>query len=102
MGESSVDGQPKLILKAATISAQAANRLQGLLEAGGKVQVAPWAPTYSRYDSSEIVMWLLAVGAVTAAALWAGHDFQQEHLSHQPAQVSIAPSSFDTTHASLA
>lgn len=87
MGDSSEAEQPKLILRAATISAHAADRLQGLLEAGERVQVAPWAPVYNRYDSSEIVMWLLAVAAVTAAALWAGHDFREEQLSHQPAQV---------------
>ncbi|KAK9821152.1 hypothetical protein WJX74_001342 [Apatococcus lobatus] len=93
MGDSSGDGQAKLILRAATISKQAAGRLQGLLEAGEKVQVAPWAPTYSRYDSSEIVMWLLAVAAVTAAAFWAGHDYQEEHMSHQPTQVAASASS---------
>ena len=86
---SSVEGQPKLILRAVTISKQAAGQLQGLLSAGELVQVTPWVPIYSRFDSSEIVMWLIAVGAVTGAALWAGHDFQEERLLSQASHSQV-------------
>ena len=47
-----------------------------------------WAPVYSRFDASEIVMWLIAVGAVAGAALWAGHDFQEARQSSR-SQVSM-------------
>ena len=85
--EGSSEEPLKLILGAATISAKAGARLQELLAAGQAVNISPWAPTYSRYDASEIVMWLIAVAAVTAAGLWAGSDFLEERLSRQSFQV---------------
>ncbi len=88
--DSSTEGQPKLILRAATVSAQMAAQLQQMLKAGSSISMTPWAPIYTRFDPSEIVMWLIAVGAVASAALWAGHDFQETWTSkYSRSQVRI-------------